>query len=80
MLRRSLAESDGRFRWPAEFENVANPDFKNLKHLQNPGHLKTDTSVPLPHVIPEVEKVTSEWQEQVHTSIIPGQALRESTM
>ena len=39
MLRRSLAESAGHFWWPAEFENVANPDFENLKHLQNPGHL-----------------------------------------
>ena len=39
MLRRSLAESTGHFWWPAEFENVANPYFENLKHLQNPGHL-----------------------------------------
>ena len=39
MLRRLLAESDGRFWKTVEFENVANPDFKNLKHLQNPGHL-----------------------------------------
>ena len=34
-----LAESAGHFWWPAEFENVANPDFENPKHLQNPGHL-----------------------------------------
>ena len=39
MLRPSHAESDGHFWQPAEFENVANPDFENLKHLQNPGHL-----------------------------------------
>ena len=39
MLRRLLAESDGHFWQPAEFEDVANPDFENLKHLQNPGHL-----------------------------------------
>ena len=39
MLCRSLGESDGLFWQPAEFENVANPDFENLKHLQNPGHL-----------------------------------------
>ena len=39
MLRRSLDESGGHFWWPAEFVNVANPDFGNLRHLQNPGHL-----------------------------------------
>ena len=39
MLRRSLAESAGHFWQPAEFKNVANPDFENFKHLQNPGHL-----------------------------------------
>ena len=39
MLYRSLAESTGHFWHTAEFENVANPDFRNLKHLQNPGHL-----------------------------------------
>ena len=39
MIRRSLADSAGQFWWPEEFENVANPYFKNLKHLQNPGHL-----------------------------------------
>ena len=38
MLRRSLPESAGHFWRPAEFENVANPYFKNLKHLQNLGH------------------------------------------
>ena len=39
VLRRSLVESAGNFGWPAEFENVADPDFEDLKHLQNPGHL-----------------------------------------
>ena len=39
MLRRLLAESAGYFWHAEEFENVANPDFENLKHLQNPGHL-----------------------------------------
>ena len=39
MLHWLLAESAGRFWWPEEFENVANTYFKNLKHLQNPGHL-----------------------------------------
>ena len=43
MLRRSLAESAGHFWWPAEFENVASPDYENLKHLQNPGHLSLTT-------------------------------------
>ena len=35
MLLRSLAESAAHFWWPEEFENMENPDFKNLKHLQN---------------------------------------------
>ena len=39
MLRRSLAENAGHFWWPAEFKNMANPYFENLKHLRNPGHL-----------------------------------------
>ena len=39
MLHWLLAENAGHFWWPAEFENVANPDFENLKHLQNPRHL-----------------------------------------
>ena len=39
MLRWSLAESAGHFWCPEEFENVENPDFENLKHLQNPGYL-----------------------------------------
>ena len=39
MFRRSLAESAGHFWWPEESENVANQDFENLKHFQNPGHL-----------------------------------------
>ena len=39
ILRQLLAYNCGRFWQPAEFENVANRDFENLKHLQNPGHL-----------------------------------------
>ena len=39
VLRRSFAENDGPFWCPEEFKNVANPDFKNLKNLQNPRHL-----------------------------------------
>ena len=39
ILRRLLVESAGQFWWPAEFGNVENPDFENLKHLQNPGNL-----------------------------------------
>ena len=33
MLRLSLAESAGHFSSPAEFKNVVNTDFENLKHL-----------------------------------------------
>ena len=44
MLRQSLAESAGHFWQPEEFKNVANLDFKNLKHLQNPGHLPLTTA------------------------------------
>ena len=39
IILRLIAESAGHFWQPAEFENVANPYFENLKHLQNPGHL-----------------------------------------
>ena len=50
MLFRYLAESFGHCWWPAEFENVANPHFETLKHLQNPGHLLlTETSTNLTH-------------------------------
>ena len=38
MLLRSIAESNGLFWQPAEFENVANPDYTILKHLQKLGH------------------------------------------
>ena len=34
-----LAESSGCFSKPVEFENVANLDFKDIKHLHNPGYL-----------------------------------------
>ena len=39
MLCWYLAESAGYFWQPEKFENVANPDFKIFKHLQNLGHL-----------------------------------------
>ena len=39
MLHQLLGEIAGHFWQPSEFENVANPDFENLKHFQNPGHL-----------------------------------------
>ena len=42
MLRRLLADSAGNFWRPEEFENVANLDFDNLKHLKNPGYLLLD--------------------------------------
>ena len=46
MLRRSFAESAGHFWQPVEVENVANPDFDNIKNLQNYGHLLlTETSI-----------------------------------
>ena len=45
----SLAESAGHFWKPAEFENVANPDFEILKHLQNPGHLPL-TAASITHI------------------------------
>ena len=39
MLRRLLADSAAYFWQRIEFKNVANPDFKNIKHMENPGHL-----------------------------------------
>ena len=49
MLHWSLTESAGDCWQPAEFENVANLDFENLKHLQNPGHLLlTEPRIPYP--------------------------------
>ena len=30
--------STGHFWNPEEFENIANPDFENIKQLQNLGH------------------------------------------
>ena len=39
ILRWSLSESAGHFWWPAECENVANPDLENLKKFQNPRNL-----------------------------------------
>ena len=39
MLCRLPGDSSGHFWHPEEFKNVANPDFENIKHLQNPGHL-----------------------------------------
>ena len=46
MLYRSLAESAGHFLQPVEFENVANPDFESLKHLQKCEHLPlTEASI-----------------------------------
>ena len=45
MLRRSFADSTGHFWWPEAFENVANPYFNCLKHLQHPGHLLLNKSI-----------------------------------
>ena len=38
-----IINSAGNLWQPAELENVANPDFEYLKHLQNPGHLLLTT-------------------------------------
>ena len=39
MLCRSLSESSDHLWHSAELESVANPDLKNLKHLQNQGNV-----------------------------------------
>ena len=39
MIHQSHVENAGHFWQLVEFEKWANPDFENLKHLQNPGHL-----------------------------------------
>ena len=67
MLLRSLSKSTGHFLWPSEFENVANPDLENLKHLQNPGHLPlTETSITPNTYIEGLKKlelqVSSRWE------------------
>ena len=44
---------------------------------------KSDTLELQPHIIPEVEnheEETSEWKFTFHTSVMTGQAPRESTM
>ena len=48
MLCSLIAESAGHCWQTPEFENMANPDFENLKHLQNLGHFfLTATSIGL---------------------------------
>ena len=39
MLCQFLSESAGHFWWLVECENMANPDYQNIKQLQTPGHL-----------------------------------------
>ena len=39
MLRRLLVESAVHFLKPAKFENMANPDFENIKHLKTLGNV-----------------------------------------
>ena len=39
MLCWSLDDSSSQFWQPAKIENVANPDFDHLKHVQNPVYL-----------------------------------------
>ena len=48
LMHSKLIESAGHIWWPAEFENVANPDFENLKHLQNPGNLTLAAAIMTP--------------------------------
>ena len=69
MLRQLIGESYGHFWKPTEFENVANPDFENLKHLQNPGHLfmaKGCRSATKPNAwstsTPDSQDKTGRWQ------------------
>ena len=38
MLRHLISVSAVQFWRAAEFDNVANPYFEDLNHLQNPGH------------------------------------------
>ena len=44
MLRWFLSEGTVHFWNPEEFENTANPDLENLKHLQNLGHFSLTAS------------------------------------
>ena len=44
MLSRLLADSDGHFLQLEEFEDVENPDFENIKHMQNLGHFLLNKS------------------------------------
>ena len=52
----SLGESAGHFWKPEKFENVANSDFENLKHLQKPG----DLSLTAPSIIRTVRDFSKE--------------------
>ena len=38
MPRRLISVSAVHFWWPEKFGKMENPDFENLKHLQNLGH------------------------------------------
>ena len=43
MLQWLPDDIDGHFWQPEELENMANPDFNNLKHLENLGHFYLTT-------------------------------------
>ena len=51
MIHWLLAVSDGHFWQPAEFKNVVNPDFENLKHLQNLGFFFLISDCMTPYLI-----------------------------
>ena len=44
MLRRLISASAVHFWRPEIFKNVANPDFENIKYLQNLGHFLLNAS------------------------------------
>ena len=50
-LHQLFAKSTDHYLWPAEFENVAHPDFENINHLQNPVHLSLTALSMSQHVI-----------------------------
>ena len=54
MIHWLLAVSDGHFWQPAEFKNVVNPDFENLKHLQNLGFFFLISDSMTPYLIYDI--------------------------
>ena len=56
------------FGIPEKFENVANPDFENLKHLQNPGHLSM--TAPSIHKVKLRCRQFTEFEHNVYDSVV----------